>query len=107
MFKYIVYYGNEGFEALIDVTDVEEKHLANELLLADGKEPEVIKQFADFRAMQLRIMFNSHRDIQSYAFESESELTVDDLCKPEIEELIRTKYAPDEGDIKLYKRFRP
>lgn len=62
--KYIVCIGNDGFEALFEITGLAEEETFAKLT---GKESRKLEECSSFlSAMRMRIRMNFHRDIKSY-----------------------------------------
>ena len=73
MNKYIIYLGTEGCEAIFDVSWFEDDFIEFQLL-ADkeaDKLPRLEKVISNINTMELRVRFNSHRNIEAYVWSTE------------------------------------
>lgn len=87
-YQYLVCIGNDGYEAMLDMTGIQEEEVIAAL---KGKDTKRLAEFHHFiTTMPLRIRFNSHRDIKVYVIESELEYEVFMSMLCESKELCRT-----------------
>ena len=71
-FKYIVYLGSDGCEAIINVTTFEDAYIEHQLLSDDQeKSPYLEAMIHKINNMELRVRFNSQRRIEAYVWSTE------------------------------------